>query len=46
MGLYGERAGALHIVCPTKDTAAKVKNYFFVNFFYYIIYFMALPHII
>jgi len=24
MGLYGERTGALHVVCKSKDTAAKV----------------------
>ena len=26
MGLYGERVGALHIVCKDKDTAAKVES--------------------
>jgi aspartate/tyrosine/aromatic aminotransferase len=26
MGLYGERTGALHFVCGTKDTAAKVMS--------------------
>lgn len=24
MGLYGERTGAMHVVCADKDTAAKV----------------------
>jgi aspartate/tyrosine/aromatic aminotransferase len=26
MGLYGERTGALHIVCHNKDTADKVMS--------------------